>query len=274
MNLLCYRTQHVLSVFENEPETVVPITLKRPGGTVSPEMLKICERLAEASEARLTKLDTKSTGTLSLVAVVIPVTASAVVFIRQHSLPPMVSAITLTLDVLAIAWLLLGLFAALRAFAIRGQQELYLNAVIDPATDTIRNYDADFFGRGLLYIAAHRQAMGDHIADFVRAAQLFLVLGVTCAVGAAAPVLFFVGEDTQLVRGTITVDPQSIAAIQKNIDTALVDPSVRITRLEAQIESLRREQADPRTQVELERLGREVEALRRTQDRAQPASGR
>src|ERR1700681_3734127 len=64
MDLLWYRIQHVLGVFEKEPETVVPITLKRPGGTVSPEMLKICEQLAEASEARLSKLEKKSTGTL------------------------------------------------------------------------------------------------------------------------------------------------------------------------------------------------------------------
>jgi hypothetical protein len=235
---LIHLTQHTLGLFEPTPLALVPLTLSAPAGEILKPTLAICKQLADDADARAEKLETKSSSLLSLIALVAPLTASALVFIRQHRLPTVTSWITLVLDVVAMLCFLLGLVAAMRVLAVRGQQSLYLDTVVDPATNTIRPYNADFLGRGLLYIASVRQAMSDQIADFVRAAQMFLVIGVTLAVGAALPVLFQIREYKQSIQGTVALDPASLAAIQHDIETIGTYSDARFERLKAEIEEL------------------------------------
>lgn len=254
---------HTLGSFDSMPTAVTPLTSSQPPGTISDGMLKVCEHLERDSEARLTKIEAKASGLLSLIALVIPLTASAAVFIRQHPLPRAMASLTLTLDLLAIIFFLLGLIAALRALAIRGQEALFLPAVIDPGVDQIRIHSADFFGRGLLYVAAARQAICDHIADFVRGAQVFLVLGVALAACAAGAVLWDVRENKRTIQGTVVIDRASLDEIEKDVRSASADSSAQISRVASEIELLRQGQSDLQRREQLERITKELADLRR-----------
>lgn len=245
------------------PTAAAPLTLSEPAGDISEEMLKVCEHLAGDAEARLTKLETKATGLLGLIALVAPLIASAAVFIRQHSLPPFPNVSTLTLNLAAMLFLALGLCAALRALAVRGQESLFLNAVVDPAKDVVRPYTPDFFGRGLLHVAAARQAICDHLADFVRAAQVFLVLGVLLAATAAGVVLFQVHEDTQTVQGTIGLDTPTLSAIQHSVESVNQAAATRLDHIESELATLRQSQSNTQTAARLEHLTQEVAELRK-----------
>lgn len=261
--VLLHLIRHTLGSFDSVPTAVTPLTSSQPGGTISDDMLKVCEHLERDSEARLAKIEAKASGLLSLIALVIPLTASAAVFIRQHPLPRVIASMTLALDLLAIIFFLLGLVAALRALAIRGQEALFLAAVIDPAADQIRTHSADFFGRGLLYVAAARQAICDHVADFVRGAQIFLVLGVALAACAAGAVLWEVREDKQTIQGTVVIDRASLDEIEKDMRSSSAESSAQISRVASEIQLLRQGQSDLKTREQLDRIDKELADLRR-----------
>jgi hypothetical protein len=260
----CARIRQTLGFFESMPRVVTSLTLTQPAGAVSESMLQVCESLASDSEARLEKLEAKATGLLSLIAVVIPLTASAAVFIRQNELPAVPGLVTLGIVMLAMLSLLLGLVAALRAVAVRGHDALFLDAVIDKNADRVRDYNADFFGRGLLYVAASRHAICDHIGDFVRAAQLFLVLGVLFAAAAAIPVLFYIrNEAPPTMHGTVSIDPDSLNRIQSAVEGAASAAESRLGRVESDVRLLKEMQAEAKRSADIERLSAEIEELRR-----------
>lgn len=265
LHVLRALTCHAIGFFEPMPRAATALTASQPGGAISEEMLEVCQSLASASEARLTKLETKATGLLSLIAVVIPLTASAAVFVRQHDIPAIVADVTLALNLIAVFAFLLALLAALRAVAIRGHEALFLDAVIDPKLDRVRNYSADFYGRGLLHEAAVRQAICDHIADFVRASQLFLVLGVLLAASAAIPVLVHIRPETSAtLHGTVSIEKDSLLAISEAATEATAPLDTQIRRLESEIEALRNAQPDAKTRRDIERLSKDVERLRQS----------
>ena len=269
LKVLAHLIGHALGSFEPLPTPIVPLTLSLPTGSISPDMLAVCERLAEDADARLTKLETKATGLLSLIAVVIPLTVSAAVFIRQHSLPLNAATSTLTLNIAALLCFALGLFAALRAMAVRDHQKLFLDAVIDPASDSIRTYSPDFYGRGLLYVASTRQAICDHIADFVRGSQVLLVLGVLLAANSAGVILFYVHEDTQSIQGTVGLDAATIGVMQKGVESTNQASAARLSKIESDLEALRQVQSNSQTAARLEQLSAEVTELRK-QSAARP----
>lgn len=255
-------TTHTVAFFEEMPNGI-ELTASRPGGTISEEMLPVCQQLASDADARLRKLEAKATGLLSLIAIVIPLTASAAVFIRQNGLSAIPGAVTLGLNLAAILVFLLALVAALRAVAVRGTSALFLGTVIDPASDQVRDYCTDFYGRGILHVAATRQAICDHIALFVRAAQLFLVLGMLLAASAAVPALFYVRADAPaIIQGTVTIEPESLRAIRGAVREAAAMSDTEIARLESEIR-LVRDAKDHVTRADIERLAKEVAGLRK-----------
>lgn len=256
-------TRHTLWPFEDSPKPHTPLTREQPLGSISKEMLQVCQHVADVATARLNKLESKANGLLALIAVVLPLSASAAVFIRSNTLPGWLATITVVVYCLALASFLLALWASLRALAVQGWDELFLNAVIDPKKDAIREYDADFFGRGLLHVASSAQAMCDHIANFVRAAQVFLVAGVVLTSIAAAPVLFLVQERAQRIEGTVAIHPESLTSIKHDAEAQLADATARITRLELELQSLRENERATRLQAELDALRIELAELRK-----------
>jgi hypothetical protein len=255
-----YLIRHTLGLFELYPLSRNPIKLDEPGGKISSQQLDVCKGIAADSEARLNKLEQKSTTLLSVVSVVAPLSVSAALFVAKEDLPSTVRFFTLSLDAMGAAFLVLAFFAVLRALAVRGQQQLFLNAVVDPAQDTIRDYDADFYGRGLLYVAASREAVSDHVADFVRSAQLFLGIGVICVLVAGTPVIFLVRDAPQEFEGSVRLHPATLNELRR-----ITEDNKDVThtaRLEERLDSLLRADLDVRVRRELDALRAEVAALR------------
>lgn len=254
--------RHTLALFESSPRAKVEIGRSTPPGKISDSQLEICRGIADDAEARLAKLEQKSTTLLAVVAVVAPLTASAALFVVKEKLPTSVRIATLTMDMFSGIFLLLAFVAVLRALAVRGQEQLFLNTVIDPAKDEIRSYDPDFYGRGLLWVAANRQAVSDHVADFVRAAQIFLACGVICVLLAGTPMVLFIRDSPQEIDGSVRLNPGTINDFRRIAEDAQNGYWIRLPALEARLDSLLRLEHDQRIQNELSQLRKEVADLR------------
>lgn len=140
------------------------------------EHLKVCQLIHDTGEQRRKTLEEKSTRTLSLVATLTPLLISAAVYTSTaKSLTSHQRLWILLFDVVALCLLFLAFIAAWRATAIRAFQALHIGAIIDEQSGTLKTFSPDYFGRGLLWCAAMNAAVHDHIADFVRASQLFIV---------------------------------------------------------------------------------------------------
>lgn len=266
-----YLVGHTLGSFEQDPEPAsVQISDSVPSGRFDAGTLAISQAISASSIARLEKLEQKATTLLSVIAVVAPITASVAVFIKQQALPVWASNFTLIFDVAGALIVLMAFVAALRALAVRGHQELYLDAVIDRNTDSVRPYSDDFWGRGLLWTAANRQAVCDHIADFVRAAQVFLVVGVVLLVLAAFPVLTVMRDDVQEITGTIRLSSETVDALRGDV---AADPAARDRRLasvERELDSLRSGAREKALLEQMAALSAEVAMLRREVGKLRP----
>lgn len=261
--LCIHLTRHTFGIFDRMPNVQSGLTPTEPSGDVTEEMLTVCQQLASESEARQTKLETKAAGLLSLIAVVIPLAASAAVFIRQNEMSPVMATVTLALELLALLLFLIGLFASLRAVAVRGGSALFVDTVVDSVTDKVRTYSDDFFGRALLDDAVKRHVVCDHIADFVRGAQMFLVLGVLLTAVAAVPVLFSIRPERAAIEGTVSLDPTSLRMLQDGVKASATEVELHIRELESEIQSIKAEHSNAEIEARLDRLSSEVADMQR-----------
>jgi hypothetical protein len=270
--------EHTLGTFSPAPDASAKLGPGAPAGVIGPKQLAVCERVARDASDRLAKLEQKATTLLSVVAVVAPLTASTAVYIRQQPLSEWAARLTLIAVLMAAAFVLLAFFAVLRALAVRGHQFLYVGTVIDPTTDKVRSsepengyegYD-DFYGRGLLWEAMNRNAVCDHLADFVRGSQVFLALSVIFTLAAALPVLAVVHDSTQHVAGTISLDSTTLRSLRTPIDAARAENDARMDRVARTLDSLRARPADPQLTEQLEAIRRDIAVLRK---RLSPTKG-
>lgn len=121
----------------------------------------------------------------------------------------------------AMASVLLAFIAALRTLAVRGHEEILVGGLVKDRR--VRKYDANFRIRGMLWAAANRQAINDHIADFVRASQMFLGVGITMVSLMAPPFLCApASPGPRMVRGTVALDRATAeaagAALAKGVE--------------------------------------------------------
>lgn len=212
------------------------ITKTQPSGIVVQEQLPLCEKLANAAAERLSTLEQKSTALLSVVLVLAPLLIAGAVYLRREPMPRWATLTSAFLLVLAGAMLTLALVAALRAIAIRPHSVLFLGTIIDPERDTVRMYDPDYYGRGLLFEAAERQGVADQVADFVRASQQLLVLTIILSALATVPLQISFKSRPQQVEGTIALDDSTLKVIR-----GLVEGNIQqaATRTDGQLRAIR-----------------------------------
>jgi hypothetical protein len=132
-----------------------------------------------------------------------------------------------------------------------------------PQTDKVRTYSDDFFGRALLDDAVRRHAVCDHIADFVRGAQMFLVLGVLLTAVAAVPVLFSIRPERAAIEGTVSMDPTSLRMLQDGVRASATEVELHVRELESEIQSIKAEHSKGEIQARLEHLSKEVADMQR-----------
>lgn len=245
---------HTLSSYQDLPPSPQSITQAKPEGTIDKDQLPICKLVYETEEARQEKLERKSTATISLVAAITPFIVAAMVYIRTSAgLSYGGRVATFVLSIFAFIPLLLAFIASLRATGIRAYQYLHIPAVIDTQRDTIRPFSVDFFGRGLLWCASVNGSLNNHIADFVRAAHVFLVVSVILLLASAFPTLLTTEpkSSSQEITGTVRVESTALQQLSTNIGRITTATTIgheeehrRLGELEASVSVLKAQVAE------------------------------
>lgn len=237
--------RHTLSAYGKAPSSKEPITSNSPKGTIRPKMLQRIEQLWGAAKLRSEHLEQKSTATLSGLGIAAPIVIALSVFIvKEPSISTWIRYTALVLVALAIASMVMSFLAILRALSIREREELGIDSVV--ASRAFRKATDDFHGRGLLYVYTKQQAINDHVADFIRASQMFLAVSIALVLLAGAVIV--PGTATAVGRQKSASDP-----VLLELNHALEALAKRL----GQIEDLRSEQI--RVQQDVARLRFEIQ---------------
>lgn len=235
------RWRHTFRPYDQVPQPDRPITPEDPEGQITEEQLRVCKHVAEREASRTDKLEQKSTVLVSVVAVVAPLAISTLVYLAgRPSLDGIARWLTVGLLLLALLLFLASFVAGARALAVKGHDELHLQSVIDLDKESIREFDCDFFGRGLLVTTSRRQALNAHVADFVRGAHMFLMTGVALVLLAGLPVLwseFFRGTDQSTPEERIgTAVGDRLERVHKDLQMPIISS---LDRVESELDSIR-----------------------------------
>lgn len=239
--------RHTLSAYATAPAPEQLITANSPKGIIRPKLLQRIEKLWEAARVRSEHLEQKSTATLSGLGIAAPIVIALSAFIvKEPSISAWVRCTSLILVVLAIASMVMGFLAVLRALSVREREELGIESVV--ASRAFRKATDDFHGRGLLYVYIKQQALNDHVANFIRASQMFLAISVAFVLLAGAVVV--PGIAAAASRQQSVKDP---ALLQLNSTLKTLNDKID------QTEALRAEQH--RMQEELGKLRLEIQGI-------------
>lgn len=169
---------NTLSLHKSRPTVTEPINDNSPAGTFGKAQYEQLCKIAASAEARTSKLEQKALHTLTGLGVVSPILVAMGAFLFKDASSrstPWIAAICLSL--VSISLLFLAFLAVLRALAIRQTEEIGVGSIIGRDC-SIRKVTLDFKSRGMLYVTVIREAHNDHLADFVKAGQLFLAWGL------------------------------------------------------------------------------------------------
>ena len=148
-------------------------------GDVTDEQLIQCQSIFDACEARLAHIERKAQWLFTSIAFLVPALGSVLVFLlRKPAIGTQGCPLSLAILLAAACFLILCFIAASRAMAVRTREILHIHAVVDRETGAFLEYRKDFHAKGLLYCATMNTATNDHIAQFVRSAQMLLTIAV------------------------------------------------------------------------------------------------
>lgn len=274
-----YLFRHTLSSYDPNLPELLALTSDNPKGSIQKEQVELCRLVYETQEHRQEKLEEKSTAALSLVAVLTPLIVSAAVYMATSSgVAAKGRKLVLVIFTLSFFSLLVAFIAAVRATGIRSRPSLHIHSVIGHQTDVIRAFSPDYFGRALLWCASVNSAVNDHVADFARAAQVFLVFSVTLLVFAAAPVLVMLKPTAKAQEITEAVQVESAALQEMSVSSAktagalaqLEKDRVQVERMEGDLSALRNRIAELEKRASAKgragHLGSSKEGVRRRAD--------
>lgn len=248
--------RHTLSSYDSNLPELPALTRDNPKGSIQKEQVELCRLVYDTEEHRREKLEEKSTAALSLVAVLTPFIVSAAVYMASSSgFAVRERGFALVIYALSFLSLLIAFIASVRATGIRARPSLHIHSVIGPETDVIKEFSPDYFGRGLLWCASVNSAVNDHIADFVRAAQMFLVFSVIFLVFGAVPLVFLLHPDSepQDLKKAVQAESAALQQISVSISRA-ADASTQLEKDRAQIEKIEGDLSALRSKVaELEK---------------------
>jgi hypothetical protein len=179
--------------------------------------------LFDQAEKRRAYLEQKAQSTFGLMTFLVPLLASLFVFLisKTAGVSTMSRFLVLALVTVAAAPLLLGFVSAVRAVAVKGNQALYLLSVVDE-TGQVRRFDKVFRLRGLLWCTSMNEAMNDHLAQFVKAAQLLTAGAVIIVTFAAIPAAIMLnylraGPTETRIVGTVDVASGELTSMRAEL---------------------------------------------------------
>ena len=241
---LLYFIVLVFGVYDSTALNPTELSSTNPSGKIGEEQLKLCKEIYDEAKARDEKLGKKSTSLLSLVAILIPLIVSALIYIGTVTvLSPWCYRITMVVVTFSLFFLLMAFLGAFRVIFIRSYDVLYVQSVIDVIKKEVKQYSSDSHGRGLLWCATKLTAMNDHKADFVRASQLFITLSVILLLLSATPLIYTLSPEAKIqkIKGDVQVTSKSIESLLVDIKNEMKSSrnnSVNEANLQKQIETL------------------------------------
>jgi len=221
---LWYFIKLTLSTYESGTETPVEITSASPSGAIDKDQLPICERIYEETVERNEYLTKKATSMLSSVAILIPLTVSALVYLATTAdLNIWCYRVTEFIATFSMIFLFLGFFAAFRTLFIKSYASLFLPHIIDIKNKAFKAPSVDLYGRNLLWSASKNTAMNDHKADFIRASQLFIAISVFLLILSTTPLIYTLSPKTrvQQISGDVQVSSKTLETSLKDIKTEI-----------------------------------------------------
>lgn len=198
---------HVFTVYDDsmpDPKGISDAT-----GQLTEEQLDLCKRIYDEEEKRHERLEQKATILLSVVALVVPLLVSGAYFIAtKEGFNPIAKVGGLVFTCFAGILLLVSFISLLRALAIKPRINLSVYSLFNTYPEGVKRYNPDFYGRGLLYCSSVNGALNNLLADFVRAAQVFLVVAVFLEASCSIPLILTLtpSDSIQEVKGKVTIE--------------------------------------------------------------------
>jgi len=180
--------------------------------TISDQQFEQCKALYEGTETDRNFLEGKARATFSVITFLVPLLASAVVFLFAHTSEHAGSrTVALIFISISFAFLIMGFISIARAVSVQVRETLGLGAIIDLPAGELRRYNKIFHARGMLYCASVNAAMNGHIAEFVKGAHILTALAVIALLIAAMASISLMPSGSGPAKTEI-VGPVSIAS--------------------------------------------------------------
>lgn len=252
--------RHTLSVHGEPAAPREEIAENSPAGPIRPKLLVRIERLWELARTRTEQLEQKSSAMLSGLGIAAPIVIAFSAYIVQESaIATWVKWTSFSLSVIAISSMALGFFAVLRALSVRVREELGIDSVV--LQRTFRDASDDFQGRGLLYVYTRQQAINDHVANFVRAAQTFLAIAIALVLLAGIAIIPGIAAESGRRKPDADTALLKVAnTLEKLREKADHSTQLRLNLVQLQQEQKRLQQELDATRLELQSISARMQA--------------
>lgn len=201
----------ILVPFKSGPEEIEPFP--EPAAEPVDEQVEQSQWIFDQAEKRRAHLEQKAQSTFGLMIFLVPLLSTIFVFISTRVATSGAMSWTLAIGLMAIPtlFLLLGFISALRAVGVKDGQGLFLQSVIEESGQ-FRKYSRAFHAYGLLYCAAMNEAMNDHLAQFVKGAQILTAAAVITLAIIAIPVSLVLLKSPSSPSRTNIIGPVDVSS--------------------------------------------------------------
>jgi hypothetical protein len=237
-----YLVWQIVVPFEFEPEPIDPFPESDGAAKVGETTVKQCQWIFDQSEQRRSQLEQKAQATFNIMLFLVPLLASAFVFVVGKTTLGYLRPLTIVLVCGAAFFVILGFVSAIRAVGVKTSQTLSLTSVLSD-DGQFRPYSEDFQAKGLLYCASMNTAMNDHLAQFVRGAHSMTATAVFLLILAAFPTsLAAMRQGVEPTRtkivGPVEIAPKTSPPIDQDPCYDKANMSTRIEALEKEVASI------------------------------------
>ncbi|WP_319406137.1 hypothetical protein [uncultured Desulfosarcina sp.] len=144
---------------------------------ITKEQVDQCKYFFESSIRRREKLELKAEKLLSLLLIFTPLFSALITYIFSKDIPYGLLTIMFHCALgLSVFSVLIAFIAIFRSRKVSDIEEPFISTIIDHGNDKLHEYSQKREGLGFLYCAINNQVRNDYVADFVRAAEYFILL--------------------------------------------------------------------------------------------------
>ncbi len=181
---LCMESKAFLSVFFHtitlHDKDLIPAEKRlKFNEKLTKEQVNQCKFIFESSIRRREKLESKAEKLLTLLLIFTPLFSALVTYIFskdvQYGLLTIMFYCTLGFSAFFV---FIAFIAIFRSRKVGDIEEPFISTIIDHNNDKLHEYSLTREGFGFLYCAINNQVRNDYVADFVRAAEYFILMNL------------------------------------------------------------------------------------------------